>query len=44
MIPGNFFNMRRRGNGSGGLDENMTGQELVKVEAGDGYTGILSLS
>lgn len=27
-----------------GLDENMTGHELVKVEAGDGYTGILSLS
>lgn len=26
-----------------GLDE-MTGHELVKVEAGDGYTGILSLS
>ena len=43
MIPGNFFNMRGEEMDQG-LDENMSGHELVNVEAGDGYTGIFSLS
>lgn len=43
MIPGNFFNMRG-GEMDQSLDENMTGHELVNVEAGDGYTGILLFS